>query len=524
MLLGGRYRVVGFLGGGGEAEVVAGADTWQSELPVAIKRVTGDARRLAREYTTLRSLHHPALVEALDFVVADGSGFLVEARIEGEPLATWARGRSPLEVVGALCGAAQALAHLHARSLVHGDVHPGNLLVPAHENRAMLIDLGLARPMGARGAAGTLGFVAPEVLRGEAVSAAADVYGLAASWLAVLAGEEAGGTPVLAGLPEALRALSQSCLKVAPGSRPGAMELARRLAEVSGLDVLGAARPLPQVPVCGRDLVLARIDGLFADGRGCVHIEGRVGSGKSSLLAAAGDRAVVQGFHVLRVEGGSARALPLLVARALSVAAAEAAWVRELGADLADLAAHPRLPAPSGRARSPHETAELAVVALDALAAEGPTLVVVDDAHLAQPDLAQALAIWRRRVAVPRLVVLTAGEDAAEAALSLEPLTLDAVREMLRLAYAEERPAAEAERLRALCGGWPLALTRALAVLAASGKSALELEAHDLELPAPRLDATLVALAATDEAIPEAVMRRLQTQQCEAQPIERALV
>jgi serine/threonine-protein kinase len=90
---------------------------------------------------------------------------------------------SPDEVANILDQAASALSHLHGRGLVHLDVKPQNLMLSANGN-LKLIDFGLAQPAGGPQATisgrtfGTVGYLAPEQLRGETVSASADVYAL----------------------------------------------------------------------------------------------------------------------------------------------------------------------------------------------------------------------------------------------------------------------------------------------------------------------------------------------------------
>ena len=82
-----------------------------------------------------------------------------------------------------------ALDHLHRHSpaIVHGDVKPSNLVLTPNGN-VVLVDFGIAHQVGASVDAGTRGYVAPEVWRGEPSAPAADVYGLAATAYALLTG------------------------------------------------------------------------------------------------------------------------------------------------------------------------------------------------------------------------------------------------------------------------------------------------------------------------------------------------
>ncbi len=84
----------------------------------------------------------------------------------------------PKERVRAIIlGACDAVQHLHTFGWVHGDVCPANLIV--NGDRVTLIDLGVARKLGQAGAVrGTHAYMAPEQVRGEAWTAATDVFAL----------------------------------------------------------------------------------------------------------------------------------------------------------------------------------------------------------------------------------------------------------------------------------------------------------------------------------------------------------
>ncbi|HEY6040229.1 MAG TPA: serine/threonine-protein kinase [Kofleriaceae bacterium] len=79
-----------------------------------------------------------------------------------------------LAIVRAACDAA---SHLHANGWVHGDINPSNLVVDG--DRIVLIDLGIARPIGEAGTPrGTHAYMAPEQVRGQAWTPATDVFAL----------------------------------------------------------------------------------------------------------------------------------------------------------------------------------------------------------------------------------------------------------------------------------------------------------------------------------------------------------
>jgi serine/threonine protein kinase len=248
------------------------------------------AERLAREIALLRRIDHPHVVRlrrVLD--LPDGSRAMVLDHAAGGSLAALVRSRGrlrPGEVSTLLIALARALADLHGRGLVHGDLSPGNVLFTG-DGRPLLSDLGLASVLGAdpqEATWGTPGFVDPAPL--PAGDPARDVWGLGAvAWFAltgrppagpldddpdrrhpdgdalVSRADRAAGGPGAGGLPatgvhpgavpvgELLQArdaarratllrLIRDCLAEEPGRRPDPADLARR-----------AWRAVPPAPV-----------------------------------------------------------------------------------------------------------------------------------------------------------------------------------------------------------------------------------------------------------------------------------
>jgi serine/threonine protein kinase len=148
---------------------------------------------------------HPCLIHAVEASDVAGRPYVALDLIEGEdlrrivappatrddpdpPRATVPRARA-LAVVIAAC---EGVAHLHAHGHVHGDVNPSNLMVEPHAagDRVVLVDLGVARPIGQTGAVrGTHAYMAPEQVRGGVWTPATDVFALGIVMWELIAGE-----------------------------------------------------------------------------------------------------------------------------------------------------------------------------------------------------------------------------------------------------------------------------------------------------------------------------------------------
>lgn len=200
----GHFRILEKLGAGGMGEVYRARDE-RLDRDVALKVLPPstladeDARkRFRKEALALSKLNHSNIATIFDFDTdvssPGGVDFLVMELVDGESLAEKIAGRALAEKEVAALGAqvADALEDAHEHGVVHRDLKPANILVTA-KSRVKVLDFGLAkllRPAGPTevtasltatpAAAGTLPYMAPEQLQGDAVDARADIYSLGA--------------------------------------------------------------------------------------------------------------------------------------------------------------------------------------------------------------------------------------------------------------------------------------------------------------------------------------------------------
>jgi serine/threonine protein kinase len=212
------YDLLSLAGQGGMAEVWRATERQgpRAGRVVAVKRLlpalAADPEYVElfqREAAITRRLHHPAVVEVLDAGVADGTPYLVMDYVDGknlrEVLAQCARRAILLPLdFGAYVGhvLAQALDHAHAGvdrqgaplGIVHCDVSPSNVFV-SRLGEIKLGDFGVAlTPGAAKGGAGALGkihYLAPEQIRGEAITPRTDLFALGAVLFELLTDQKA---------------------------------------------------------------------------------------------------------------------------------------------------------------------------------------------------------------------------------------------------------------------------------------------------------------------------------------------
>jgi Tol biopolymer transport system component len=290
----GPYEIVSAIGAGGMGEVYRardprlGRDVAIKVLPTAFSADAGRLQRFEQEARAAAALNHPNILAVYDIGTDAGAPFIVSELLEGDTLRDRVNG-GPATVRKSIEHAlqiARGLAAAHDKGIVHRDLKPENVFV-TRDNRVKILDFGLAKlaqdqPAYSSGSAlatmpsptqpgvvlGTVGYMAPEQVRGLSVDHRADLFALGAILYELLSGRRAfsrdtapetmtailNAEPAELGsaadaIPPALVRIVNRCLEKSPSERfQSASDLAFALEALStsSSGSTAAAAPVPQ--------------------------------------------------------------------------------------------------------------------------------------------------------------------------------------------------------------------------------------------------------------------------------------
>ncbi len=215
----GQYRLTEKIGEGGMGVVYRARDE-ELNRDVAVKVLAAGMLEhlgrdhLLREAQTASALNHPNICTIYQIGRVDDGFYLVMELVEGQPLNEMARSTKLTTEAVIRYGVqiADALAHAHDRQIVHRDLKGANVVI-THDGRVKVLDFGLARRLDKaavdaitrlqesverdRSIAGTLPYMAPEILTGETAGCQSDIWALGVLLYEAVTGELpfAGSTP-----------------------------------------------------------------------------------------------------------------------------------------------------------------------------------------------------------------------------------------------------------------------------------------------------------------------------------------
>ncbi|MEO8727295.1 MAG: protein kinase [Acidobacteriaceae bacterium] len=211
----GPYEFIAPLGAGGMGEVFRARDTRLGRdvaikvLPVAFSADPERLRRFEQEACAAAALNHPALMAIYDIGTENGAPYIVSELLEGATLRHCLRdGRMPLrKAIEYAAQMAHGLAAAHEKGIVHRDLKPENIFI-TRDGRAKILDFGLAKLVERNAPSshgesmtredtapglvlGTVGYMSPEQVRGQAVDHRSDIFSFGAILYEMLSGQRA---------------------------------------------------------------------------------------------------------------------------------------------------------------------------------------------------------------------------------------------------------------------------------------------------------------------------------------------
>jgi len=208
----GPYTILAPIGAGGMGEVYRardprlGREVAVKVLPAEVSRDADRLRRFEQEARAASALNHPNILTVFDTGSQDGTVYLVTELLEGETLRErLAGGALPARKAIELgVQVARGLAVAHERGIVHRDIKPENLFL-TRDGRVKILDFGLARLQPSNIAEaptiltgtepgmvlGTVGYMAPEQVRGQPADHRSDLFALGAVLYEMLTGRRA---------------------------------------------------------------------------------------------------------------------------------------------------------------------------------------------------------------------------------------------------------------------------------------------------------------------------------------------
>jgi serine/threonine-protein kinase len=249
----GNYKLGSRIGTGGTGEVYEATDL-RTGQPVAIKVLAEEgvdaARRLTREARHALELSHPNICRVYEVVNEERGAFIAMELLDGRVLtdAVPPGGYDAAKALQLMRQLAGGIAHAHAHAIVHRDLKCANLML-LDDGRLKVLDFGLARRLPesvesavssatlteAGAIAGTISYLAPELLRGERADTRSDVWACGIILHELLTGQQpfAGRTPfemtssvlhepprpLPSSVPAGLRTIRDNCLAKDPARR-----------------------------------------------------------------------------------------------------------------------------------------------------------------------------------------------------------------------------------------------------------------------------------------------------------------
>lgn len=201
-----NYKVISVLGEGGMGSVYLGQHIHvdkKAAIKSLHKRLLSNEQiktRFLNEAKTMSGLKHPNIVELYDYEENDAGCFLIMEYVDGIPLDEYIIKESgPIATENAIkifSGMLKGFAYAHKKKIVHRDVKPSNIIISKDFKTVKILDFGIAKILDDNNRnltkdgtqMGTVYYMSPEQVRGEALDKLSDIYSLGVTLFQMLTG------------------------------------------------------------------------------------------------------------------------------------------------------------------------------------------------------------------------------------------------------------------------------------------------------------------------------------------------
>ena len=458
-----RYALENQLGAGGMGVVYRAIDRLTRQ-PTALKRVVIPPELLdfmsrsnsenlylglAREFQVLATLRHPHIISVYDYGFDEQrQPYLVMELLENsKEIISSGRSATFTGKIDLIVQMLEALAYLHRRGIIHRDLKPSNVLVTGQSEKELcvkVLDFGLSLRRDEKAdVAGTLAYMAPEVLRRNQVTFASDLYAVGIMAFELFAGRQPFEGVALDDLayailnqqidlsslavPESLIAILGRLLNRDLRKRyNNAQEVIADLHAVIDQPVIESADIresfLQTADFVGREAEMTLLSEAFsrtmAGHGGAWLVGGESGVGKSRLLEELRIRALVEGVAVIRGQATESRGLPYqlwreafrYLALTSEIADLEASVLKPLVPDIAALLNRPvrdipELPGQPGLQRLSHTLISILKRQKE------PLLLILEDLHWASESIVLLKEITNALSNIPVMIICSYRND-----------------------------------------------------------------------------------------------------------------
>ncbi|HEY0370687.1 MAG TPA: protein kinase, partial [Thermoanaerobaculia bacterium] len=270
----GPYEIVSRIGAGGMSEVYRAfdprirRDVAVKVLPPTLAKFADRLHRFEQEARAVGALSHPNLLTIFDTGKSDGRPYIVTELLEGQTLRAMLREngtavRIPIrKAIDFGIQIANGLAAAHERGVIHRDLKPENLFI-TKDGRVKILDFGVAKLLSSDDSAaisdedtmeqdtspgtviGTVGYMSPEQVRGQAVDHRSDIFSLGTLMYEMVSGEHPfrGNSPADT-MSAILREDPRDLTSINPNVTPGLDRVIRHCMEKSAEQRFQSARDL----------------------------------------------------------------------------------------------------------------------------------------------------------------------------------------------------------------------------------------------------------------------------------------